>query len=199
MFDRFTPVARQVVARAQDEARSLAHPWIGTEHLLLGVLEATGSIASSVLADAGVTAAGIRGVLEQVAGRGDLCNEDAAALRSVGIDLDEVRRAAEANFGPGVLDQLAAPSCRRRRRLRKGRRRRNAEQTERPFMPRAKRAFERARREAVEQDSGVIDVEQLLLGLLDPKGNMAVELMRRVGADPEHVRAVLRARLRAAA
>ena len=38
MFERFTQAARQVVVRGQDEARTFGHPWLGTEHLLLGVL-----------------------------------------------------------------------------------------------------------------------------------------------------------------
>jgi ATP-dependent Clp protease ATP-binding subunit ClpA len=37
VFERFTAEARRVVARAQDEARSLGHNYVGTEHLLLGL------------------------------------------------------------------------------------------------------------------------------------------------------------------
>jgi ATP-dependent Clp protease ATP-binding subunit ClpA len=55
-------------------------------------------------------------------------------------------------------------------------------------MPRAKRALERAQREAVALGDRHIDVEHLLLGLLDPKSNMAVELLRHLGTDPEAVR-----------
>ena len=57
-----------------------------------------------------------------------------------------------------------------------------------PFMPRAKRALERARREAIALGDQYIGVEHILLGLLDPKSNTAVELLRRLGADPEVVR-----------
>ena len=38
MFERFSPDSRQVVVYAQDEARRLGHDWIGTDHLLLGIL-----------------------------------------------------------------------------------------------------------------------------------------------------------------
>ena len=62
-------------------------------------------------------------------------------------------------------------------------------------MPRAKRALERAGTEADRGRAGSIDVDHLLLGLLDPKGNMALELLRRLGADAEKVSAQLRARL----
>jgi ATP-dependent Clp protease ATP-binding subunit ClpC len=48
MFQKFTPSSRQVVVLAHDEARGLGHHWIGTEHLLLGLLRedvvATGQI-----------------------------------------------------------------------------------------------------------------------------------------------------------
>jgi ATP-dependent Clp protease ATP-binding subunit ClpA len=55
-------------------------------------------------------------------------------------------------------------------------------------MPRAKRALERAQREAVALGDLHIGVEHLLLGLLDPKSNMAVDLLRNVGTDPEVIR-----------
>lgn len=64
-----------------------------------------------------------------------------------------------------------------------------------PFMPRAKRALERARAEAERSRHRQVGLDQLLLGLLDPKANMAVELIQHLGADPEVVRAHLRARL----
>ena len=57
------------------------------------------------------------------------------------------------------------------------------------FMPRAKRALERAQREALALRDRDIGVEHLLLGLLDPRTNMAVELLRHLGVDPEVVRA----------
>jgi ATP-dependent Clp protease ATP-binding subunit ClpA len=195
VFERFSPAARQVVVRAQGEARGLAHPWIGCEHLLLGVMVESDSQAVAVLTDAGVTADRVRHTLEQVVGRGGFCAEDAAALRSVGIDLDQVRRAAETSFGPGALDRPLLRRCRRRSVLRRRRRRIDDVSGEVPFLPRAKRALERARDEADRGTTGTIDVDHLALGLLDPKGNMAVELVRRLGADPEQLSAQLRARL----
>ena len=48
-FTRFTPRARKAVARAQDEARELRHESVGTEHLLLGVLDEGGNLALKVL------------------------------------------------------------------------------------------------------------------------------------------------------
>lgn len=53
MFERFTESARQVVIIAQGEARALGHHYIGSEHILLGLIEG-GGIASRVLAERGI-------------------------------------------------------------------------------------------------------------------------------------------------
>jgi ATP-dependent Clp protease ATP-binding subunit ClpA len=55
-------------------------------------------------------------------------------------------------------------------------------------MPRAKRALERALREALALGDQYIGVEHVLLGLLDQKNNTAVESLRRLDTDPEVVR-----------
>jgi ATP-dependent Clp protease ATP-binding subunit ClpA len=55
MFERFTNSARRVVVLAQEEARLLSHNYIGTEHLLLGLLGEPGSIAGQVLKSFGIT------------------------------------------------------------------------------------------------------------------------------------------------
>jgi len=55
-------------------------------------------------------------------------------------------------------------------------------------MPRAKRALERAQREALALGNQHIGVEHVLLGLLDPKTNRAVELLRHLNTDPEIIR-----------
>jgi ATP-dependent Clp protease ATP-binding subunit ClpC len=55
MFERFTEDARHVVVLAQDEARALGHNWIGTEHLLLGLLRQGDGIGGQVLAALEIT------------------------------------------------------------------------------------------------------------------------------------------------
>ena len=71
MFERFTERARQVVVLAQDEARSLKHNYIGTEHLLLGLLREEEGIAARVLGDLGVTLEDVRARVVRIVGRGD--------------------------------------------------------------------------------------------------------------------------------
>jgi ATP-dependent Clp protease ATP-binding subunit ClpA len=65
MFERFTRQARHVVVLAQEEARRLNHNYIGTEHLLLGLLGERGGIACRVLESFGMTLDGVR---QEVAG-----------------------------------------------------------------------------------------------------------------------------------
>ena len=60
MFERFTAPARQMVGFAQDEARLLEHNYIGSEHLLLGLLRAEAGVAADVLKDLGITLERVR-------------------------------------------------------------------------------------------------------------------------------------------
>jgi ATP-dependent Clp protease ATP-binding subunit ClpC len=71
MFERFTERARQVVVLAQDEARTLKHGYIGTEHLLLGILALEDGIACEVLDDFGVRLHDVRPQVAHMIGRGD--------------------------------------------------------------------------------------------------------------------------------
>ena len=71
MFERFTERARQVVVLAQDEARSLSHNYIGTEHILLGLLREEEGIAARVLDSLAVTAEEVRTQVKRIVGQGD--------------------------------------------------------------------------------------------------------------------------------
>ena len=71
MFERFTERARQVVVLAQDEARALRHNYIGTEHLLLGLLREEQGLAARVLESFGVTVEEVRVQAARIVGLGD--------------------------------------------------------------------------------------------------------------------------------
>jgi ATP-dependent Clp protease ATP-binding subunit ClpC len=71
VFERFTERAREVVVLAQEEARALKHNYIGTEHLLLGLLREEEGIAARVLATLDVTIEQVRAQVEQIVGRGE--------------------------------------------------------------------------------------------------------------------------------
>ena len=68
MFERFTERARQVVVLAQDEARALKHNYIGTEHILLGIVRVDKSVGAQVLVELGADAEAIRNELVGVLG-----------------------------------------------------------------------------------------------------------------------------------
>lgn len=70
MFERFTDKARKVVMHAQEEARGLDHNYIGTEHLLLGLLLEKEGLASRVLTGSGLTVDKVRSEIERRIGRG---------------------------------------------------------------------------------------------------------------------------------
>ncbi|MBW3604289.1 MAG: hypothetical protein KY460_05115 [Actinobacteria bacterium] len=71
MFERFTDRARRVVVLAQEEARMLNHNYIGTEHLLLGLIHEEDGIAARVLASLGVEQDLARDRVEEIIGRGE--------------------------------------------------------------------------------------------------------------------------------
>jgi ATP-dependent Clp protease ATP-binding subunit ClpC len=71
MFERFTERARQVVVLAQDEARLLTHNYIGTEHLLLGLLREEEGLAARVLDVFGVTVGEVRAQVARRVGQGN--------------------------------------------------------------------------------------------------------------------------------
>src|SRR5712691_9250874 len=71
MFERFTERARQVVVLAQGEARALKHNYIGTEHLLLGLLREEEGIAAQALESLDITVEGVRAQVARIVGQGD--------------------------------------------------------------------------------------------------------------------------------
>jgi len=70
-FDKFTEQARRVLVYAQEEAQGFQHHYVGTEHLLLGLLREGDSIAAKVLNDLGVKLGKARSVIAFIIGRGD--------------------------------------------------------------------------------------------------------------------------------
>jgi ATP-dependent Clp protease ATP-binding subunit ClpC len=68
-LDRFTKRARQALTLAQDEAQRLGHPYIGTEHLLLGLLRERQGIAAKVLVQLGATLERVREMVEESMGQ----------------------------------------------------------------------------------------------------------------------------------
>ena len=70
-FDRFTESAKDVLRHSEEEARRLNHDYIGTEHLLLGLIWDSESVACRALSEMGVYRAKIRSTVEFIMGGGD--------------------------------------------------------------------------------------------------------------------------------
>jgi hypothetical protein len=70
MFERFTDRARRVVVLAQEEATGLKHNYIGTEHLLLGLVREREGVASEALESLGISLEAVRSEVEQIIGQG---------------------------------------------------------------------------------------------------------------------------------
>ncbi|MBB5838536.1 ATP-dependent Clp protease ATP-binding subunit [Kribbella italica] len=70
MFERFTDRARRVVVLAQEEARMLSHNYIGTEHILLGLIHEGEGVAAKALESLGISLEAVRSQVEEIIGQG---------------------------------------------------------------------------------------------------------------------------------
>jgi ATP-dependent Clp protease ATP-binding subunit ClpA len=167
MFERFTRHARVAVVLAQEEARELRTREIAPQHMLLGVVQAAGNDLSAVLRGYGLTADVVRTrLIEASPATDESFDEDADALRAIGIDLRAVRDSVARTFGTDVFDNALPRSGRR------GRRRGHI-----PFTRTAKKSLELAVREALSHKDNAVGCEHLLLGILRSGDTAAIGLI----------------------
>jgi ATP-dependent Clp protease ATP-binding subunit ClpA len=183
VFERFGHDARRAVVAARHEAIRAGRSQIGCEHLLLGLLAEPGP-AGAAMAAAGLRLAAVRARLPR-GSRAEPDPLDADALALVGIDLDTVRRAADAAFGPGALDRAGPGRARRPGRMR--------------LTADAKKALERALRAASRLRHRELNGGHLLIGIIDQGDNGALSLLAASGVNAAGLRADVLARLAAAA
>ena len=189
MFERFTDRARKVVVLAKNEAAERGDDQVRPEHMLYGLAAADG-LAARALEGLGVDAAAVEQEIERSSpagappapsGRADPRAGDAEALAAIGIDVDEIRRRADASFGSGRF-VFPRPA----------------------FTPRAKEALTRSLSAAETLGDEDIDTQHLLLGLLtEAEGaagdeDRAATALRALGAEPARLRAQLLDRAAAA-
>lgn len=172
MFERFGQHARTAVVLAQEEARELGAERIGPEHLLISLVGNADPALAAVLAGRDITAAQLRTGVAERAQAGPLGIDDAAALRSIGIDLDAVQASVAENFGAnawadaepeprrGVLERLLGGNW-----------------GHIPFTTSAKKSLELALREAVHRKDREIRSAHLLLGVLRADEATTAELL----------------------
>ena len=197
MFERFTAAARSVVVTARQEAQQLNHVYIGTEHLLLAMLDESSGGTAVLLRDAGVTRERVLADIDRLVRPAPqaLDDADAEALQAIGIDLDAVRAKVEELFGPGALRPpgAARPAPRR------GFLRRKEVSRRGPFAARTKKVLELSLREAIALHHNFIGSEHILLGLLRENGGLAAKILADAGVDFAVLRAQTVAALKRAA
>jgi ATP-dependent Clp protease ATP-binding subunit ClpA len=170
MFERFTKEARAVVTVAVEEAGALGHGFVGTQHVLLGLLGLENGVAFEVLHGAGLEADRVRDVVRRRTPGDGLTDEDAESLRAVGIDLDVVLEHLKESFGPDSLPRNQP----RRGHLR--------------FSRTAKKTLQLALREAIWLKSRTIGSEHILLGLLRCDDSDVTAVLAEAGVKPDDLR-----------
>jgi len=96
-FEKFSERARRVLTSAQEEAQNLNHSYIGTEHILLGLIREEEGVAAKVLTNLGVSLGKVRSAVEYIIGRGEKSVTSEIGLtprakRVIELAIDEARR-----------------------------------------------------------------------------------------------------------
>jgi len=163
VFARFSKPARSVVVEAQEHARELRSPTIEVEHLLLGITSRPAPDLRNMLTCNGIVPEKVHAALCGTASEEPLGEQDAAALRYIGIDLDSVRAALEATFGDGALEHALPDDAASGGRLPLGG---YLTYGHIPFAPGAKHALELTLREAISRGDDRIETGHVLLGIM---------------------------------
>ncbi len=187
MFEHLNRPAREAVVAARDEARQMRHRFVGTEHLLLGLLTERQVVSPSapveagaalrVLLQLGLDAGQVKAEITRAVGTGpEALGEQATnALSTIGIDLDLVRSTLEESFGEGVLDLPGVSPLAGRL----------------AFTRRSKKSLMLSLREARHLGDSFIGPEHLLLGLIREGTGLAAQILSQKAPLHELRRSVL--------
>lgn len=157
---KFTPEARHVIASAQQEAERLGHEYIGTEHMLLGLLDEQESKAAHVLAQFHVDAETVQQQIWTI-----LNTRSNVAPGNITIAL-------------GRLGMFTIKYSRHMRNASGGRK----------LTRRVQKCIHFAVLETEQQHSARIDTEHLLLGVVREGGGLACTVLKRIGVDLDEMR-----------
>ncbi|MEN9300675.1 MAG: ATP-dependent Clp protease ATP-binding subunit ClpC, partial [Actinomycetota bacterium] len=210
MFERFTDRARRVVVLAQEEARLLNHSYIGTEHILLGLIHEGEGVAAKALESLNISLEAVRAQVEEIIGQGgsspsghipftprakkvlELSLREALQLghNYIGTEhilLGLIREgegvAAKALESLGI--SLEAVRQQVEEIIGQGQ---QAPSGHIPFTPRAKKVLELSLREALQLGHNYIGTEHILLGLIREGEGVAAQVLVKLGADLSRVR-----------
>jgi ATP-dependent Clp protease ATP-binding subunit ClpA len=189
VFERCNENTTTIVDTAIAEAKQLRHNYLGTEHLLLAFTRHRDLLPDDVAALLPTT----REVRDLLVGEiGTPRQHDAELLRTVGVDLDDVRAAVRRTFGDRAVEELG------RRRVRQpwqpwrrpARRCTSLLAGTMSVAPRVKQAFEHARK-AADRTTGAVRPTELLLGMIDVEDAMSNRMLSAAGVDPSTLRRLL--------
>lgn len=172
-WHRFTRDGRLALILAREEARDLHSEGVQPVHLVLGVVQSAGNHLATMLSDFGLEAEVIRGRISTALLDDPTFEDDAEALRAIGIDLHAVRDKIARTFGEDAWNNALRKSGWRRRRY-----------GHLPFTKASKKALELALREALAHKDSTIGCEHVVLGILRSGDRSAVGLItEHVDAD----------------
>ncbi len=167
MFERFSDRARKVIVLAQEEAVKLGHNFIGTEHLLLGLLQEGEGIACKALKQLGLTLDDVRNKIKEIIPQGEGAQQ--ARLEEIEkIDQIEIEK-AKASLEGGAQEE-------------------DPSESHNPFTPRAKKVLELSLKEALQLGHNRIGTEHLLLGIIREGEGIAAQTLIKLNADLPKVR-----------
>jgi ATP-dependent Clp protease ATP-binding subunit ClpA len=208
-FNAFAERARTVLRLAQEEAQRFNHNYIGTEHLLLGLVRDQATVAGRVLLSLGVELNKVRNAIEFIIGRGDRpvagdIGLTPRAKKVIELAVDEAERLGDQavgsehlllglvregeGIGAGLLEELGIGLDQVRSAVvaglaTPGTVRLPAPLRAEPLTRRARAAIEQALLVARWYFHPQVDTEHLLLGLLRERGGIAAEALRPLGVD----------------
>jgi ATP-dependent Clp protease ATP-binding subunit ClpA len=173
------PLVGDLFAAAQVEAIAFRHDAIGTEHVLLGLLQRDDA-AGHALRKLGLDVAGVRGDVRRLVGDGPAPETvfDADALAAIGVDLGAVRERVEATFGEGSLERARRGEGRCGGAAGFG------------VSPRLKQALESARCAAAESHEE-LSAAHVLLGLARQRDSVAAQILEAHAISPPRIVAAL--------
>ncbi len=218
-FDKFTERARRVLSLAQEEAQRFQHNYIGTEHLLLGLVREGEGVAAKVLSNMGVELYRVRNAVEFIIGRGDriVLGEIGLTPRAkkvIELAVDEARRLNHHYIGTehlllglvregsgiaaGVLESLGVNLEKVRNQTIQVLGQSGAAQTmeaaaiSTPSQTEAvKKVLSLAQEESRFYQHDYVGTEHLLLGLVREGDGVAAKVLGKLGAEPEKVRSAV--------
>lgn len=176
MFAKFNKSAKSVVVGALKAAEKARSPQIAEEHMLLGLLDQDDSKAAVVLASHNVPKAEVSQAYREAAKVAGMSQSDAAALRELGIDLDEVIASVRREHGDDALT-VSSPEGRRSGRTRR-------------FSEDVRKIIVNAVREAEQMGDRHLGAEHLLLALLSG-GTVAADALAAHGVNYDGVKSQL--------